>query len=199
MSEKIIIRPAEARDAESILEIYKPYITYTPVSFETEVPTIDVFSQRIVDYQEKLPWLVCEIANELAGYSYATNHRQRTAYDCSKELSVYVHPNFKHRGIATGLYTAMIEILKHQGVSNVLAGIALPNSESVGFHERFGFKLVGIYHNIGFKLGRFHDAGWWELQIDANLKSQVNIRPVHELIGTDIWDRAIELGVSRIR
>lgn len=199
MSEKIILRSAETRDAESILEIYKPYITDTPVSFETEVPTIDAFKQRIVDYQEKLPWLVCEIANVVAGYSYATNHRQRIAYDCSKELSVYVHRNFRHRGIATGLYTAMVEILKHQGVSNVLAGIALPNSESVGFHERFGFKLVGIYHNIGFKLGRFHDAGWWELQIDTNLKSQVNIKPAHELIDTDKWVRAIELGVSRIR
>ena len=197
--EKVIIRSAEQRDAESILDIYTPYITDTPVSFETEIPSIEVFRQRILDYQEKLPWLVCEINDVMAGYTYATDHRQRSAYDCSKELSVYIHQDFKHRGIATGLYTALIEILIHQGVTNVLAGIALPNPESVGFHERFGFKLVGIYHNVGFKLGQFHDVGWWELSIGSNYKSPVEIKPIHELIDTAIWNKAIEMGVSTIK
>jgi phosphinothricin acetyltransferase len=199
LKEKITIRAAERRDAESILEIYIPYIINTPVSFETEVPTIEAFRQRIIQYQEILPWLVCEINNVMAGYTYAINHRQRTAYDCSKELSVYVHPDFRHRGIASGLYTALVEILKHQGVTNVLAGIALPNAESVGFHERFGFKLVGIYHNVGHKLGRFHDAGWWELPIGTNNLPQVEIIPVHKLIGTDLWKKAIDMGISKIK
>jgi phosphinothricin acetyltransferase len=198
LNDKIIIRSAEQRDAEAILDIYTPYITDTPVSFETEVPTIHAFEQRIVDYQEKMPWLVCEIHNKIAGYTYATNHRQRTAYDCSKELSVYIHKDYRNRGIATGLYTSILEILKHQGVTNVLAGIALPNDESVGFHESFGFKLVGIYHKVGFKLGRFHDAGWWELAIGDNATSRVEIKPAHELKNTGIWSRAIAMGISKI-
>ena len=82
---------------------------------------------------------------------------------------------------------------------NVLAGIALPNSESVGFHERLGFKLVGVYHNIGYKLGRFHDAGWWDLLIGEINKTSVDIKPVHELMNTSIWKNALQMGTSKIK
>jgi len=199
LKKQIIIRSAENRDTERILDIYTPYITDTPVSFETEVPSIEAFQKRIMDYKKKLPWLVCEIENVMTGYAYATHHRQRKAYDYTKELSVYIHQHFRHRGIATGLYTALIEILKHQGVANVLAGITLPNTESVGFHERFGFKLVGIYHAVGFKLGLYHDVGWWEMPISTNNTSWQDIKPLHEIIGTDMWNKAIEMGVSKIK
>jgi phosphinothricin acetyltransferase len=193
---KIVIRSAKQEDAEGILEIYTPYILHTPVSFETEVPDIEAFRQRMVQYQKNLPWLVCEVDNNLAGYTYATNHRHRTAYDCSKELSVYVHPNYRHRGIASGLYSVILEILKLQGVRNVLAGIALPNPESVGFHEQFGFKLVGIYHDVGYKFDRYHDVGWWELPIGTNTKPHV---PWAEFDNTIKWQKAIQNGISRIK
>ena len=198
MNDNIKIRSAGPDDAEAVLEIYRPFILYTPVSFETEVPTVEAYRDRIIRYQEKLPWLVCEIGHTIAGYTYAINHRQRKAYNCSKELSVYVHENFRHRGVATGLYAALIEILKQQGVSNVLAGIALPNPESVGFHERYGFKLVGVYHNVGYKLGRFHDAGWWELPIGNTNTPPSDLIPVGALHGSGKWQEAIKLGISKI-
>jgi len=198
LKEKITIRQAHPDDAEAILEIYRPFILYTPVSFEMEVPSVEAYKDRIIRYQGKLPWLVCEIDHILAGYAYANDHRQRKAYDCSKELSVYVHENYRHRGVASGLYTALIGILKHLGVTNVLAGIALPNPESVGFHERFGFKLVGIYHKIGYKLGKYHDAGWWELQIGDGQAPLVDIIPVSELCDTKVWDEAMRHGLSLI-
>jgi len=199
LKRNIVIRSAKLEDAEGILEIYTPFILHTPVSFETEVPDIEAFRQRMVQYQEYLPWLVCEIDNNITGYAYATSHRQRTAYDCSKELSVYVHPNYRQRGVATGLYSAILEILKLQGVTNVLAGIALPNPESVGFHERFGFKLVGIYHNVGYKLNRYYDVGWWELPFGTNSKPHVKPIPAGELDNTTTWQKAIKNGISRIK
>ena len=198
MKENILLRSAKPEDAEAVLEIYRPYILNTPVSFETEVPSLEDYRNRIIQYQETLPWLVCEIDKSLAGYSYAIDHRKRKAYDCSKELSVYVHEHYRNRGIASGLYTAVIELLKHQGVSNVLAGIALPNPESVGFHEKFGFQLVGIYHNVGYKLGKYHNAGWWELPIGNGQPPPDRITPVSDLYDTAIWHEAMKSGISKI-
>jgi phosphinothricin acetyltransferase len=199
LDREVIIRPVNENDAKGILEIYSPYILYTPVSFETEVPGLEAYRQRIRQYQERMPWLVCEINRNLAGYAYATDHRQRKAYYCTKELSVYVHKNYQHRGVATGLYTALIDILILQGATNVLAGITLPNPESVGFHENFGFKPVGVYHKVGYKQDIYHDAGWWELEIGDNNKYFSDIIPVAELVDSEGWHLAINKGISKIK
>lgn len=199
MKSKVVIRPATEADAKAILEIYAPYILHTPVSFEMVVPDLQDFRNRIRKYQEKLPWLVCVINGKLAGYAYATDHRQRKAYDCTKELSLYVHEDFRGLGIATGLYTALMGILKHQGITNVLAGITLPNPESVGFHEKYGFNLVGIYHKVGYKMGRYHDAGWWELEIGNNTSFREEIIPAGAIIQSSDGREAIRNGISKIK
>ena len=51
------------------------------------------------------------------------------------------------------------------GLYKVYAGITLPNAASVGLHEAMGFKPVGIYRGVGYKLGSWHDVGWWQLSL----------------------------------
>src|SRR5207249_9223204 len=92
-----VIRIAAASDAAAILNIYAPYIENTSYTFETEVPTTESFQQRIKDYVQTYPWLVCEIDGRIAGYAYASKHRERLAYQWSVEISVYVHDDFQDR------------------------------------------------------------------------------------------------------
>ena len=131
-----MIRLATTDDSDPILKIYAPYIENTSYTFETEVPTIDSFKERISHYQENWPWLVCEIGGVVAGYAYGSRHRERVAYQWSVECSVYVHDNYQRRGVARALYTALINILKLQGFRNLYAVINLPNDKSVSFHEK---------------------------------------------------------------
>lgn len=161
-----IIRLAQETDAPSMLSIYGPYVKDTPVSFEEVVPSPHEFADRIRNTAHRCPWLLCQIEETVAGYTYATDHRTRSSYRWTKEISVYVHPEFRRKKIGCGLYTALIGLLRVQGVVNVLAGITLPNTESVGFHESFGFKKVGVYNSVGYKNGTWHDVGWWELRLD---------------------------------
>ena len=100
------IRLAKPADAAAVLAIYAPYILDTAFTFETEVPSIEAFAQRIISYQENWPWLVYETNGFIAGYTYATKHRERAAYQWCVESSVYVHNNFKQKGIAKALYNA---------------------------------------------------------------------------------------------
>ena len=199
MKGRIIIRSANQLDTEKMLEIYAPYILNSAVSFETEVPLPEEFQNRVLHYQEKLPWLVCEIKNQLAGYAYATDHRQRKAYEVTKELSVYVHNDYRKLRVGTGLYTALIGILKAQGIHNVLAGITLPNKESVSFHESMGFKPVGVYHNIGYKFGKYYDTGWWELRLGTKNNNPLEIVGINKIINSKAWENAIQAGISEIR
>lgn len=160
------IRPALPSDAASILDIYAPYILNTAVSFETEVPSTESFCQRIISNQESYPWLVYESDGRIAGYAYASRHRERTAYQWSVESSVYVDNAFQQKGIATKLYKTLFEILKYQGCRNLYAGITLPNEKSVNFHEKMGFQKIADYTNIGYKLNRWNTVRWYQLPLN---------------------------------
>lgn len=161
-----MIRIATTDDAESILKIYAPYIENTSYTFETDVPTIESFKERISSYLQHWPWLVCELGGVIAGYAYGAQHRERVAYQWSVESSVYIHDDYQRMGVARALYTALINILKLQGFRNLYAVINLPNDKSVSFHEKLGFEYFATYKNVGYKLGRWKNVGWWQLQLN---------------------------------
>src|SRR4030095_2873175 len=124
------IRIAEANDAKELLDIYPPFVRETAVTFEYDLPAVEEFSARIKKYIHEYPWLVCDHDGKAIGYAYASSHRTRKAYQWSVEVSVYIHHEFRRRGIAAKLYEALFELLRLQGIINVYAGIALPNSSS---------------------------------------------------------------------
>jgi phosphinothricin acetyltransferase len=162
----MFLRPANENDAEEILVIYAPYITNTSFTFETEVPAINAFADRIRSYLVNWPWLVCEIDGKIAGYAYGSKYRERAGYRWCAECSVYVHDNFQKKGVAKTLYTALFEMLKQQGYRNIYAVINLPNEKSVRFHESCGFRWFANYENVGYKLGKWKTVGWWQLIIN---------------------------------
>lgn len=160
------IRLATANDAAGILGIYGPYILNTSYTFETELPSLDSFAHRIHTYLLDFPWLVCEIDGMIAGYAYGGKHRERKAYQWCVESSIYIHDNFQKRGVGKALYTALLDILKKQGFRNVYAVINLPNDKSVKFHENCGFTHFATYEKVGYKLGKWKNVGWWQININ---------------------------------
>src|SRR5215471_15552499 len=119
------IRLARRDDAAGIAEIYRPNVVSSPISFELEPPDAAEIAQRIEKTLAVFPWLVCECDDRLAGYAYASRHRERAAYQWSVDVSVYVHPDFRRRGVGQALYTSLFRIVIAQGYYNAYAGIAL--------------------------------------------------------------------------
>ncbi len=161
----ITIRVATSADAPQILEIYAPFCLATPISFETEAPSVEEMRTRIVKTLEFFPWLVAEDAGRVLGYAYASRHRERAAYRWSADVSVYVREDARGKGVGRKLYTSLFAILRLQGIHRVLAGITLPNPASVAIHEAMGLTPLGIYKAIGFKCGAWHDVGWWQCSL----------------------------------
>jgi L-amino acid N-acyltransferase YncA len=164
----MIIRKAQPADTQSILDIYIPFIKDSPATFETKIPSLPDFQERIDQIQMKMPWIVAEINGEVIGYAYSSDHRKRDCYKWTKELSVYLLPQAKGKGIAVRLYDELINQLKSDGVNIALAGITMSQEQSIKFHEKYGFKKIGVYHSVGFKNERWHDVGWWELKIGGD-------------------------------
>lgn len=161
------VRDARGDDAAAIAAIYAPVVRDTPISFELEPPDAAAMRQRVLDTLERRPWLVCEREGEVVGYAYAASHRERAAYQWCVETSVYIAESARRQGVGRTLYAALLPLLARQGYVHAYAGITLPNPASVGLHEALGFRPIGVYQAIGFKLGAWHDVGWWDLTLPA--------------------------------
>ena len=134
-------------------------MTDSAISFETEPPTAAQMAERIGAAHV---WLVAERDGKVVGYAYGGAHRPRGAYRWSTEVSAYVDRSAQRAGIGRRLYTELFARLEAGGFRLLVAGITLPNDASVGIHEAMGFRPVGVYHNVGWKAGRWWDVGWWE-------------------------------------
>jgi L-amino acid N-acyltransferase YncA len=158
------IRIATEQDAPAVTAIYAPVVTESAISFEIIAPTAAEMARRIGATLPRLPWLVCEPDHDagIAGYAYAGRHREREAYQWSVEVSVYVRATDRRRGVGQALYQSLLAILTLQGFLNAYAGITLPNPASVALHESIGFRPVGAYNRVGYKLDIWHDVGWWQ-------------------------------------
>lgn len=163
------IRLAHPDDAPAFQAIYAPFVTDTPVSFEFVPPTIQEMRQRVEQTLLTHPWLVCEEQGKVLGYVYASQHSARQAYQWSVDVSAYVHERWRGKGIGKALYTSLFALLHLQGFYNVYAGITLPNLASVALHEGMGMRQLGVYSQVGYKLGGWHDVGWWQKSLQPHI------------------------------
>lgn len=169
MDNKFSIRLITESDASEVLEIYKPYVLNTIISFEYEIPTLEEYLHRIRTNTAEYTWLVCLKDNKIIGYAYASKHRYRTAYQWSPESTVYLALEFHRKGIARILYETLFSMLRLQGYFNVYAGVGLPNEKSVGFHKSLGFEEIGIFKKVGYKHGNWHDTHWFQLHLTEHI------------------------------
>jgi phosphinothricin acetyltransferase len=160
------VRPATVGDAEAITAIYAPVVAHTTISFEVVPPSVEDMRARIATTLKSLPWLVSlDDAGRVDGYVYASRHRERAAYQWAVDVSAYVREDARRSGVGRRLYDALFLELVRLGYCQAFAGVALPNAGSVGLHEAMGFQPIGVYRNVGFKLGRWHDVGWWQKEL----------------------------------
>ena len=120
----IDMRLARDSDVEAIVEIYRPIVESTTLSFETRAPGQEEMARRVHETLQSYPWLVCELEGHVAGYAYASLHRIRGAYLWSVDTSVYIDEGYRRRGVGRGLYESLFAILVAQGYFNAYAGIS---------------------------------------------------------------------------
>ena len=166
-----MIRLATVADAAAIVEIYRPSIEASTVSFELAVPSLTEMCQRIESCLEQYPWIVEEDRNGLRGYAYASRHHPRAAYRWAANVSVYVERQAQRQGVAGRLYRVLFAILEQPEIRKVHAGITVPNPASLQFHKSLGFDLVGVYPAVGYKLGSWLSVSWWHRAIGAGATS----------------------------
>jgi phosphinothricin acetyltransferase len=129
-------------------------------SFEEEPPPVEEMRRR---YDElalcKLPYLVAELGEAVAGYGYCALYRTRSAYRYALEDSVYVRHDLLGRGVGKAILAELIRRCEALGYRQLLAVIGdSAHAASIGLHARLGFVRVGTLRSVGYKFGRWVDS-----------------------------------------
>ena len=166
------IRPVEPADAAAICDLYNHYIEHTTITFEEELLSPIDMAARIASYTKSHPWLVCVDEGAVVGYAYAAKWKERSAFRHTAEVTVYVHAAQVRLGYGQALYAALLPAAFQRGYHVLLGCIALPNEASVALHERFGFRKVAHFTDVGRKFGRWIDVGYWQRTAVGSVQSQ---------------------------
>jgi phosphinothricin acetyltransferase len=175
------LRAAAPDDAADIAAIYAPYVTASATSFETEPPDARAMADRIAAGGDLYPWIVAvDESGGVAGYAYASAFRPRAAYRYAVETSVYLSQDRIGVGLGKRLYASLIATLEAQGFAQAIGAITLPNTASVRLHRRLGFVEAGVYRQVGYKLGAWHDVGLWQRGLAAPADPPQDPKPLRK-------------------
>lgn len=156
------IRPVTEADLGAIASIYAYYVEHTFVTFDLEVPAVEDWETGWRAARgDGHPWLVTELEGSVVGYVKTSAFRPKPAYRSTIETTIYLDRQTVGRGFGRPLYeAALLEASRSFHVA--VAGIALPNPGSVALHEALGFERVGVFAQVGHKLGAWRDVEWWQ-------------------------------------
>jgi phosphinothricin acetyltransferase len=161
-----MIRSVNPADASGICNIYNQYVVSTAITFEENPVSVIEMESRIKDTLPNYPWLVYEENGIILGYTYAHKWKERSAYRYSVETGIYLDAECKGKGIGTLLKGELLKVLKKKSIHAVICGIALPNQASIALCEKFGFEKVAHFKNVGFKMNKWIDVGYWQLILE---------------------------------
>ena len=172
------LRFAVPEDAAALLRIYREYID-TTITFEYALPTEAEFAGRIAAFTaDGYPYLALFDGEQPAAYAYAHRAQERAAYGWNAELSIYISSAYSHCGLGRLLYTALMDLLRLQGVKTVYGVVTSPNPASEALHETMGFRRAAHFRDAGYKNGRWCDVTWFERELSAHEAAPAPLRPI---------------------
>ncbi len=161
-----MIRNVKLSDAYAISNIYNYYIENTIITFETDIFDVAKTEKRIKKILEKgFPYIVYEENGEVIGYAYAGIWRERKAYEITLETSIYIDHNKLGSGVGSKLYQELIEKSREIGIHSLIGVVSVPNESSKRLHLNFGFKLLGVFTEVGQKFDKYIDVEFWQLML----------------------------------
>lgn len=161
-----MIRPAERRDIPAMTDIYNEQVRSGTATFDLEERSIGNRTAWFEEHTGKYVLLVYEAEGVVAGYASLSRYRVKPAYDSTAELSVYVAPAFRGRGIGHALMEALLARARaDESLHTVVSVITEGNTVSCRLHESLGFVHCGTVREAGRKFGRYIGIDTYQIMV----------------------------------
>jgi L-amino acid N-acyltransferase YncA len=157
-----VLRTATAADLPAMAAIYDEAVASSVATFDVEPQGPGHYADRVASTRPGDHVVLALDGDRLLGMAYSATYRPRPAYDGTREVSVYLAPDARGRGLGRVLYDELLARVDADGIHTCLAVIALPNPASEALHRAVGFAPVGTLREVGRKFDRWVDTAWWQ-------------------------------------
>ena len=164
---EINIRPYKTEDTQAILDIINHNILHSTALYDYKIRSLEQ-QQKILEEKldKNFPVIVAELDGKVIGFGMYSEFRFREAYKFTVEHSVYVNKHYNGKGIGKQLLQELISLARQQKLHTMIAVIDAENQGSIVFHEKFGFKTVGVIKESGFKFDHWLDSVFMQLILE---------------------------------
>lgn len=143
-------RDALPEDLPSIVSIYNSTIPSRMVTADVEEVSVE---SRIKWFNEHTPdkrplWIVENDAHETVGWVSFQDFYGRPAYSATAEISIYLHPDQRGKGLGKRILKYCIEQAKNYGIKTLLGYVFAHNAPSLKMFYDFGFEDWAVLPNI---------------------------------------------------
>ena len=165
------IRKASSEALGVILDIYNYEVINGTATFDLRPKSQEEWNRWFDAHQDRhRPLIVAEREGHVAGYASLSSYREKEAYRCTAELSVYVAPDDRRCGVATALMEEILKLAKKdETLHTVVSVITSGNEVSRRLHERFGFTFCGTIRDVGIKFGQYLSIDQYRLSVGKNI------------------------------
>jgi phosphinothricin acetyltransferase len=143
-----MIRPAQRADLPRIVDIYNASIAGRMATADLEPLPVSAREAWFAEHGPRWPLWVDERDGVVLGWASLSKFRDRSAYDISSELSIYVAPEAHRRGVAAGLVEHAVAAAPRLGIKNLIGLVFGHNTPSLALLDRFGFERWGVMPRV---------------------------------------------------
>lgn len=161
----VVIRRAVLDDVPAIMEIYNEAILSSVATFDVEPKTFEDRVEWFLSHDDKYPIYVAEMDGHVVGWASISRFRDRYAYRYTVENSIYVKDKYRGMGIGSKLMKALIDASKELGYHTIVSVISSQNVESINLHKKFGFKIIGVCKEVGYKFDQWIDVVYMQIML----------------------------------
>ena len=161
------IRRAVIDDVQECLIIYNYEVEHGVATLDLEPRTLEEWHEWYNAHSdEHHPIIVGTIDSVVVGYASLSPYRTKDAFKSTVELSIYIHQEYRGKGVASKLMAHILEHAKEtETLHTVVSVITAGNAASTALHERFGFTYCGLTPQVGFKHGKYQDTETYALLV----------------------------------
>lgn len=159
----VILRDTLERDLPEILEMYNDAVLNLTATFDLEPQSLEQRREWFLQHDAKHPLISAEIGGRVVGFCSISPFSKKQGYAPTVELSVYVHKEFRRKGLAKMLMEEIISRAKKLGYHTIISIIASNNDPSIALHDKLGFDHVAHLPQVGYKFSKWQDVDYYEL------------------------------------
>jgi len=154
---KIIFEETRPDHLTALLQIYNVYTgaSYSTL-YETQL-TLEQFRNLVFFNNLKYKSFSILNDNEIIGFVVLAKYKNNAAYDSTAEVAIYLHPNFRNKGIGKKALAFIEEYAKQKNIHSIIATISSKNIVSLKLFESSGYKKCAHFFEVAKKNNMYLD------------------------------------------